>query len=70
MNKVVALIEAELQRLVREGKISKESRQYVEGENLNLSRFSLLPKIHKTLTDVPGWPVISNCSTPTGRTSG
>ena len=25
-----------------------------------LARFYLLPKIHKTLQNVPGWPVISN----------
>ena len=29
----------------------------------------LLPKIHKTLNDVPGRPVISNCGTSTEKFS-
>ena len=28
-----------------------------------------LPKIHKELYDVLGWPVISNCGTPTEKVS-
>ena len=30
----------------------------------------LLPEIHKRLYDAPGRPVISNCGTPTEKTSG
>ena len=29
----------------------------------------LLPKIHKHLSNVPGRPIISNCSTPTEKAS-
>ena len=31
----------------------------------NLGKLYLPPKIHKRLFDVPGWPVKSNCGTPT-----
>ena len=69
MHRVTSLIDGKLQKLVREGKISEENREYLKGESLNLGRFYLLPKIHKRLIDVPGRPVISNCGTPTERIS-
>ena len=69
MHRVTSLIDGKLQKLVREGKISEENREYLKGESLNLGRFYLLPKIHKRLIDVPGRPVISNCRTPTERIS-
>ena len=35
----------------------------------NLGKLYLSPKIHKRLSKVPGRPVISNCGTPTEKTS-
>ena len=35
----------------------------------NLVKMYLLPKIHKSLSDVPGTPVISNCGMPTEKVS-
>ena len=35
----------------------------------NLGKLYLSPKIHKRLSNVPGRPVISNCGTPTEKTS-
>ena len=35
----------------------------------NLGKLYLLPKIHKTLLNEPGRPVISNCGTPTEKVS-
>ncbi|CAB4014607.1 Hypothetical predicted protein [Paramuricea clavata] len=69
INKVVALIDEKLHNYAREGKITQANLKYLKGENLNLGRFYLLPKIHKSLVDVPGRPVVSNCGTPTERIS-
>ena len=69
MDKVTALTDIKLQKLVRGGKISQENREYLRGESLNLGRFYLLLKIPKKLIDVPGRPVISNCGTPTEKIS-
>ena len=35
----------------------------------NVGKFYLLPKIHISLSKVPGCPVISNCGMPTEKTS-
>ena len=49
MDKVTALTDIKLQKLVRGGKISQENREYLKGESLNLGRFYLLPKIPKKI---------------------
>ena len=38
-------------------------------KDTNVGKFSLLPKIHKTLSKVPGRPVISNCGMPAEKIS-
>ena len=35
----------------------------------NLGKLYLLPKIHKGLCKIPGWPVIFSCGTPTKKVS-
>ena len=38
-------------------------------KSCSLRKLYLLPKIHKSLENIPGRPVISNCGTPTGKVS-
>ena len=44
------------------GDLSKDTLYYFLVKDPKVARFYLLPKIHKQLHDVPGRPVISNCS--------
>ena len=44
------------------GDVNSETLEYFMVNNPRIGRFYLLPKIHKRLFDVPGRPVISNCS--------
>ena len=60
------------QNLKSKGKISDKQLKYFTYEYkkaTNLGKLYLLPKIHKRLPNVPGRPVISNCGTPTEKTS-
>ena len=53
-------------------KIDEKQLKYFTYEykkTCNLGKLYLLPKIHKSLHDVPGRPVISNCGTPTEKIS-
>ena len=59
------------QNLKSKGKICDKQLKYFTYEYkkaTNLGKLYLLPKIHKRLS-VPGRPVISNCGTPTEKTS-
>ena len=50
------------------GHITEKELKYFSYEfkkSCNLGKLYLLPKIHKSLENVPGRPVISNCGTPT-----
>ena len=54
------------------GCISENNLKYFSydfQEASNLCKFYLLTKIHKRLSDVPGWPVISNFGTPPEKVS-
>ena len=54
------------------GHITEKELKYFSYEfkkSCNLGKLYLLPKIHKSLENVPGRPVISNCGTPTERVS-
>ena len=42
--------------------MKKETIKYFEVKDPKFARFYLLPKIHKRLNNIPGRPVISNCS--------
>ena len=44
------------------GDIDEQTLDYFMINNPRLGRFYLLPKIHKRLSNVPGRPVVSNCS--------
>ena len=41
--------------------LSADILEYFFNKDPKFTRFYLLPKIHKRLHNVPGWPVISNC---------
>ena len=58
--------------LKQKGKITEKQLKYFTVEHkkaTNLGEMYLLPKIHKTLYDVPGRPVMSNCGTTTEKAS-
>ena len=60
------------QCLKRKGSITDKELKYFlynYKNSTNLGKLYLLPKIHKRLSNVPGRPVISNCGTPTEKTS-
>ena len=42
---------------------------YELNKSCNLRKLDLLPKIHKSLENVPGRPLISNCGTPVEKVS-
>ena len=46
----------------KRGDLANDTIKYFKVNDPRLGRFYLLPKIHKRLYDVPGRPVISNCS--------
>ena len=51
--------------------IEKELKYFIINHKkaANLGKMYLLPKIHKSLYDVPGRPAISNCGTLTEKVS-
>ena len=54
------------------GHITEKELKYFSYEfkkSCNLGKLYLLSKIHKSLENVPGRPVISNCGTPTEKVS-
>ena len=58
--------------LKMKGHITEKELKYFSYEfkkNCNLGKLYLLPKIHKSLENVPGGPVISSCGTPTEKVS-
>ena len=51
-----------LKKIRKRGDLSQDTLNYFLVKDPKFARFYLLPKIHKRLYDVPGRPVISNCS--------
>ena len=51
-----------LEKIHMSGDFWKDTLDYFLVKDPKLARFYLLPKIHKQLHDVPGGPLISNCS--------
>ena len=58
---LVKIIKYHLAKVKKRGDVSSETLDYFLVNNPKLGRFYLLPKIHKSLHNVPGRPVISNC---------
>ena len=61
-----------LRNLKMKGHITEKHLKYFSHEfkkSCNLAKLYLLPKIHKSLENVPGRPMISNCGTPTEKVS-
>ena len=50
-----------IEKIWKLGDLNADTIKYFMVKNPKFARFSLLPKIHKRLHDVPGRPVISNC---------
>ena len=61
---IIGPLEKEIKRYLTEvklrGDIPQDTMDYFLIENPKLSRFYMLPKVHKRLENVPGRPVISN----------
>ena len=58
--------------LKMKGHITEKELKYFSYEfkkSCNLGKLYLLPKIHKSIENVPGRPVISNCGAPTEKVS-
>ena len=53
-------IKTVLQRMLKNKEIEKKLCEYLYIKRTELSRFYLLPEIHKILVNVPGRPAISN----------
>ena len=50
------------EKIRKRGDLKKETIKYFEVKDPKFARFYLLPKIHKRLNNVPGRPLIFNCS--------
>ena len=50
-----------LKKIRERGDISSNILDYFNVENPKFCRLYLLPKIHKRMYDIPGWPVTCNC---------
>ena len=61
-NILINTIMKALEKMRLHGDLSSDTLNYFLVEDPKFARFYLLPKIHKRLHDVPGRPVISNCS--------
>ena len=59
---LVSTIFKSLEKIRKRGDLSQDTLNYFLVKDPKFARFYLLPKIHKRLHDVPGRPVISNCS--------
>ena len=51
-----------IEKIRKRGNLNVDTIKYFMVKDPKFARFYLLPKMHKQLTDVPGRPVISNCS--------
>ena len=70
--KLVEKSNSMFQKLANDRIISDKEFQYFKytlKRAGNLGKFYLLPKIHKSLENVPGRPIIFNCGTPTEKAS-
>ena len=66
-NKIFANLERRLRNIIQEKE--KNYFKFNFKKATNVGKFYLLPKIHISLSKVPGRPVISNCRMPTEKIS-
>ena len=59
---LVRTIIKSLEKIRKRGNLSQDTLDYFLVKDPKFARFCVLPKVHKRLYDVPGRPVISNCS--------
>ena len=59
---LISTIHRTIEKIRKRGDLKKETIKYFEVKDPKFARFYLLPKIHKRLNNVPGRPVIFNCS--------
>ena len=58
---LIDTIHKAVEKVRKRGDLSADNVKCFMVKDPKFSRFYLLPKIHKTLENVPGRPVISNC---------
>ena len=61
-NVLINTIMRAIEKICLRGDLSSNTLNYFLVKDPKFARFYLSPKIHKRLHDVPGRPVISNCS--------
>ena len=59
---LISTIHKATEKIRKKGDLYADTIKYFMVKDPKFARFYLLPKIHKRLHDVPGRPVISNCS--------
>ena len=59
---LIKTIHHALEKIRKSGNISSDILDYFNIENPKFGRFYLLPKIRERMYEIPGRPVISNCS--------
>ena len=58
---LIDTIHKAVERIKKRGDLSADHIKYFMVKDPKVSRFYLLPKIHKRLENVPGRPIVSNC---------
>ena len=59
---LISTIHKATEKIRKRGDLNTDTIKYCMVKNQKFARFYLLLKIHKRVHDVPGQPVISNCS--------
>ena len=67
--KHVSQIKLETESMYQNGEISKQTLDYLNYNCERTAQFYMLPKIHKSLTNPPGRPIVSGNDSPTEKIS-